>query len=653
MPQPDATTALTTRFTPEELTALRPLQRSHPNIDSVVDQLARLASETTLPKGVIHVISDVHGEDAKLRHVINNASGTLRPLVEKLFAGTMSPPDLQDFLALLFYPRETLERHAAELADPEAQRAYCLKVLQRIFDLVRFLSRQRTPAQADRIFPPEYRELFAELLHQPAVAQEPAYYVAIVDTLVQHGRALPFIRLAVRVVRNLAVDELVIGGDCWDRGPRGDRVVDYLMHQPDISFTWGNHDAAWLGACLGQEALIAHVLRISCRYRRLSQLEEGYGINLQPLERLIRTVYADDPASCFQPKGDGLREKITMARLQKAAAVMQYKLEGQMIARNPEWGLDSRRLLHCINRTAGTVEVGDKEYQLWDTHFPTIDPADPYTLSADERTCMARLKKSFLSSQKLWEHMRFLLERGAMYLVRDDNLIFHGCVPVDEKGEFLPLRVDGRDCSGRALFDALDGVLARVMDGATEKDKDLMWYLWCGPRSPLFGKDKIATFEIDLIADAATHEEIKNPYFRLIHDVPFCDRILREFGVDPARGLIVNGHVPVKIDKGESPLKRSGKAITIDGAFSTAYGDHGYTLVLEPARTVLAKHHHFESVEAAVDQGVDIIPEVTVIRHWDTPRRVADTERGAEIERQKGLLERLIHAYRTNQLRQG
>jgi fructose-1,6-bisphosphatase-3 len=653
MPQPEANPASPpVRYSPEELTALKPLQRLFPTLDAAVDRIARLTAEATLPKGTVHVISDIHGEDRKLRHIISNASGTLRPLVEKRFAGVMPPADLQDFLALLFYPRETLERHGPALAEPEGQKAYCRRVLLHLFDLVRLLLRRTNPERARRVVPEEYRALFREMLYEPADGHGPAYYEAIIDTLVRHGRALTAIRLAVHAVRNLAVDELVIGGDCWDRGPRGDRVVDHLMHQPDLVFTWGNHDAAWLGACLGQEALIAHVLRISCRYRRLSQLEEGYGINLQPLERLARTVYADDPASCYQPKGDGLREKITMARLQKAAAVMQYKLEGQMIARNPEWGLDNRRLLHTIDRKAGTVEIDRKECQLWDTNFPTIDPTDPYTLSAEEKACMARLKTSFFNSQKLWEHMRFLLERGSMYLVRDDNLIFHGCVPVDARGEFLPLQVDGHERSGRALFDALDGVLARVTEGATEKDRDLMWYLWCGPRSPLFGKDKIATFEIDLVSDAATHEETKNPYFKLIHEVPFCDRILKEFGVDPARGLIVNGHVPVKIDKGESPLKRSGKAITIDGAFSTAYGDHGYTLVLEPDRTVLAKHHHFESVEAAVAEGVDIIPEVTVIRQFDSPRRVADSERGAELARETALLERLIHAYRTNQLRQ-
>jgi fructose-1,6-bisphosphatase-3 len=265
---------------------------------------------------------------------------------------------------------------------------------------------------------------------------------------------------------------------------------------------------------------------------------------------------------------------------------------------------------------------------------------------------MDRLGESFRSSQKLWDHMKFLLEHGWMHLVRDDHLIFHGCVPVDERGEFLPMVVDGRPHKGKALFEALDAVLARSIERPTDKDRDLMWYLWCGPRSPLFGKDRIATLENDLIEDKATHNETKNPYFHLIHEVEFCDRILTEFGVDPARGLIVNGHVPVKIEKGESPVKRSGKAITIDGAFSRAYGDHGYTLVLEPERTLLAKHHHFESVEAAVREGVDIIPEISVLRRWDRPRTVADTERGAELRRAIAWLERLAQAYRGNQLQQ-
>ena len=639
------------RLSDEELTALRPLQGRYPTADDAAARLALLAAECTLPKGTVHVISDVHGDDVKLRHVINNASGTLRPLVESLFAGRQTPAQLQEFLTLLFYPRETLERLAPILAEPGARRDYCRRVLRDLFAVVRHLARRYPLGRAARVFPGEYRELFAELLHEPLAEHGTAYYDALIDSLVGGGRALQVMRLTVRVVRNLAVHELVLGGDCWDRGPRGDRVVDYLKRQPNVSFVWGNHDAAWLGACLGQEALIAHVLRISCRYRRLTQLEEGYGINLQPLEYLARTVYRDDPAACYVPKGEGLREKGTMARLQKAAAVMQFKLEGQTIARNPQWGLDARRLLHRMDPAAGTVTVDGAAHRLRDTHFPTVDPGDPYALSAEERACMDRLRQSFLGSQKLWEHVRFLRDRGSMYLVRDRHLIFHGCVPVDERGEFLSLEVDGQPRAGKALFDALDAVLARCLDAPTEEDRDMTWYLWCGPRSPLFGKDRIATFEIDLVDDPATHAEAKNPYFRLIHEAPFCDRVLGEFGVDPEWGLIVNGHVPVKVEQGESPLKRSGKAITIDGAFSRAYGDHGYTLVLEPGRTLLARHHHFESVDAAVRDGVDIIPEVTVVREWSPPHRVADTEEGVGLRLEAALLGRLIEAFRTNKLR--
>jgi fructose-1,6-bisphosphatase-3 len=645
------------------LAALRPLQRQFPSLDAALGEIARLCAECTLPMGTVHVLSDIHGDDGKLRHVINNASGMLRPLVRRLFAQRMGAEELQDLLSLLFYPRETLQQLEPQLRDREQRQTYCRRVLSDLFVIVNVLARRYPNQRALAVFPPEYRYLFAELLREPTGERGPHYYDALIDPLVRHDRALHVLHLTVRVVRNLAVDELVIGGDCWDRGPRGDRVVDYLMRQPRLSFIWGNHDAAWLGACLGNEALVAHVVRISLRYRRLAQLEEGYGILLDPLATLAAKVYASDPAACFVPKGEGGgRETIELARMQKAAAILQFKLEGQMIDRNPHWGLESRKLLHTINPSAGTVAIDGRTYPLKDRHFPTLDPKAPYALSAEEQECIRALRQSFLTSQKLWWHMNFLLRHGGMYLRRDDNLIFHGCVPVDEKGEFLSFPVDGRPVAGKALFDALDRVLARVLDEAStgtpetpmetlSADRDLMWYLWCGPSSPLFGKDRIATLEIDLVADPATHAETKNPYFQLIHEVDFCDRILQELGADPRRGLIVNGHVPVKIEKGESPLKRSGKAITIDGAFSEAYGDHGYTLVLEPERTLLATHHHFDSAEAAVRQGKDIIPTVSVLRQHDPPRRVADTERGAELQRSIAWLEQLVQAYRENRLR--
>ncbi|RUL83068.1 fructose-bisphosphatase class III [Tautonia sociabilis] len=635
----------------DELAVLRHLARRFPDPESVVAEIARLSAELTLPKDTIHVISDVHGDDVKLRHVLNNASGTLRPLVERIFAGRKSPEELLELITLIFYPRETLDRLGTRIDDVEARKAFTRRVLPDLFEVIRALARRRSLGACRRAFPPSYADLLLELIQEPVGGRPPAYFEAVLDALLRQEEALRLVHLTARVLRGLAIDELILAGDCWDRGPRGDRVLNRLMRQPNLAFIWGNHDAAWFGACLGHEALIAHVLRISARYRRFSQLEEGYGITLQPLEALVRDQYADDPADAFRVKGTGLRDAETMRRMQKAAAIMQFKLEGQLAERNPQFELADRRLLHRMDLSDGTVEIAGRRYPLTDTHFPTLDPADPYSLSPAERACLDRIRASFLSSGTLWEHMKFLVARGSMYRIRDRHLIFHGCVPCDDLGEFLPLEIDGRPRAGKALYDALDELLVRVLHGRDPRDLDTLWYLWCGARSPLFGKDKIATFENDLVADPAPRHETKNPYFRLIHEPWFCDKVLEEFGVDPASGLIVNGHVPVKVEEGESPLKRSGKAVTIDGAFSQAYGDHGYTLVLEPGRTALALHHHFESVESAVTDGVDIIPEVTELRRWDPPRTVADTERGARIRREIALLERLADAYRRNRIR--
>ena len=635
-----------------ELANLDPLAREVPNIDSAVAEIARLSAELTLPKGTIHVISDIHGEDKKLRHVINNASGTLRPLVERLFRDRMSPDQFQEILTLIFYPAEVVDRLQQTLRDPQEQKAYAMRRLYDLFDIVRVLAARRSLDAATRILPEAYRELLAEFLHAPSIERDKAYIEAIVDQLVRRGRVLHLIHLIGRVIRNLAIDELIIAGDCWDRGPRGDHVVDYLMQQPNVSFVWGNHDVAWLGACLGHEALICHVLRISIRYRRLLQLEEGYGIPVEPLDLLARTVYADDPATSFEVKGKGMREKLMMARMQKAAAVMQFKFEGQVIARHPEWKMEHRRLLHRMDLKTGTIEVDGTVYPLTDVNFPTIDPANPYELTAEERLCVRRLRNSFLASQKLWKQMRWMIGQGKMYLRREEHLIFHGCVPVDEQGGFLPMIIDGEPHTGRALFRAIESVVYRVIDSRKKEDLDLLWYLWSGPQSPLFGKDRIATLESSLIADKRSHQETKNPYFRLIQESWFCEKILAEFDVDPGKGLIVNGHVPVELEKGESPLKRSGKAITIDGAFSESLGDHGFTLVLEPHRTFLALHYHFESVEAAILRGADIIPSITVVREWDRPKTVAESQRGRRIRSIIEQLERLITAYRNHELRE-
>jgi fructose-1,6-bisphosphatase III len=635
-----------------ELARLAPLAREIPNIDSAIAEIARFSAELTLPRGTIHVISDIHGEDKKLRHVINNASGTLRPLVERLLKDRMPPQQFQEFLTLVFYPAEVVGRLEETLQSPQERKDYAMRTLEDLFHIVRVLAARRSLKHSMRIFPAEYRELLAEILHEPSTERDRDYVDAIVDELTSRGRVLHLIHLTGRVIRNLAIDELIIAGDCWDRGPRGDRVMDYLMQQPNVSFVWGNHDMAWLGACLGDRALICQVLRISLRYRRLMQLEEGYGIPVEPLALLARTVYGNHPAVHFEPKGTGMREKSVMARMQKAAAVMQFKLEGQMIARHPEWQMEHRRLLHRMNRETGTIQVDGVSYPILDVNFPTIDPDNPYELTSEERFCLERIRSSFMASQKLWNQIRWMVSHGRMHLRREEHLIFHGCVPVDQHGEFLSMMVAGQSYSGKALFDAIEKFVYRLFEGPAPEELDLLWYLWSGPHSPLFGKDRITTLERDLISDKQTHTETKNPYFRLIHEPWFCDKILSEFGVDPTQGLIVNGHVPVEVEKGESPLKKSGKAITIDGAFSEAYGDHGFTLVLEPHRTFLAKHHHFESVEAAINKGADIIPSITVVREWEKPKRVADSQRGRYLRQVIKLLEELIEAYRSNDLPQ-
>lgn len=634
----------------EDLSSLDLLSQKFTSIDAAIAECARLSAVLTLPRGAIHMISDIHGEDKKLRHVINNASGTLRPLVEQMFKERMTSHELEEFLKVIFYPAEVTQKLERSLTCPDEIKATAKGILEPQLELFRHLVSLYSLNHASARFPEEHQPLLLELLQAPNRGQAQHFIDAIIDEFNKEGKLLNLIHILGRLIRNLAVEELIIGGDCWDRGPRGDLVVDYLRQQPNVSFIWGNHDVIWLGAALGSEALICTALRVSLRYRRISQLDEGYSVPLTPLEHLAREVYGDDPATHFMPKESGMRPKELVARMQKAIAIMQFKCEGQLIARNPQWGIDHRRLMHRIDQQKGTIEVDGVVYDLRDHHFPTLDPENPYELSKEEQECMDHLKNAFTKSQKLQDQMEFMVGHGAMYLQRSDCLIFHGCVPTDQHGEFLTLDINGRCLSGKPMFEEIEYVVRRALDKKETPDLDHLWYLWCGPRSPLFGKDRIATFERDFITDKTPHKENKDPYFDLIHDVGFCEQVLKEFGTDPEHGLIVNGHVPVKLKQGESPMKKSGKAITIDGAFSEAYGDHGYTLVLNQDNVVLAQHHHFESVEAALKNGVDIIPKTESIRVFEKPQCTGDTERGQRIKHKMKDLQRLIAAYRSNRL---
>ena len=637
---------------PDEATLLRTLAIQYPTIDAALAEASALRSMLALPKEVIHVVSDVHGEYKKLRHVINNASGSLRPLVESLFRDRLSSAGQQQLLSVLYYPSEMMEHLGEELSETGRRQRWVRTTLRSQFEIIRTLARTYRRIHVLSLIPRERQELFVELMAEPSAGRDESYINTMIDVLIKHGRDLSAIREASRLVRNLSVAEIIVAGDLGDRGPRIDRVVDYLMQQPNIAFTWGNHDVSWMGACLGQEALIALVLRMSLRYRHLTQLEEGYGIAVAPLEKLARSLYGDDPAERFMTKGSGLRDNLLMARMQKAAAILQFKLDGQTSRRHPEWNMEHRNLLHRIDPATGTVEVDGKRYPLRDTYFPTIKGDDPYALIPEEQDCVDRLRRSFVASPRLWGHMSFVAKHGSMWLIRDHTVVFHACIPVNDDSTMQPLNVDGEEKSGRKMFSALESVIRRAFRSGARgpaHDRDWFWYLWTGPRSPLFGKDRMSTFETYFIDDPATHKETKNPYFQLLHDAEFCRRIGAEFGVSED-ALIVNGHVPVNVEKGEEPVKRGGNAITIDGAFSEAYGDRGYTLVLAPDRVFLAEHHHFDSVRDAIIEGGDIIPVVTTVRDYQGYRKTSDTEQGATLRSQIAALERLITAYEEGSL---
>lgn len=631
-------------FDEAELALLNALAAQYRTADAALAEVAALRAGLLLPKGVVHVISDVHGEDKKLRHVINNASGSLRPLVERLFAGALSDAEQRQLLNVLYYPREAMVALRAELTDEARRRAWAKRILRQQFAVVRSLASTLRRATVIELVPPAYLELFAELRNETTNARGEPYVDAMVDALADHGRELDAVRAASRLVRNLATAEIVVAGDLGDRGPRIDRVIDYLMRQPNLSIVWGNHDVSWMGACLGQEALVATVVRFSLRYGRVEQLEGGYGIPLAPLEQLAKKVYGDDPAEHFKVK---VADDPLLARMQKAIAIVQFKLEGQTSRRHPEWEMGGRDLLHRIDRAAGTVEIDGKRYPMLDRNLPTVDQADCYKLSPDEAACVQRLRESFVTSSRLWQHMSFVALRGSMWTRRDDALILHACVPVDEQGHPLPLVCEGEPRAGRALYDAIDSVIRRAFrKGAAHRDGDAdwLWYLWAGPRSPLFGKDKMATFESHFVADKEARHEHKNPYFEFIHDAAFVKRIGRDFGMGDDV-LLVNGHVPVKVEKGERPVKRGGNAVTIDGAFSEAYGDRGYTLILAPDGIKLAELYHFGSVAQVIEAGADIIPQMTTIQAYPRPHTVADTEEGEGMRRQIAALERLMFAY--------
>lgn len=618
-------------------------------------EVSRLQAQLTLPQARIHIISDVHGDDRKLRHVINNASGRMSKLVDDVFGDELSAEEKGLLLSFLYYPVEKMRSYKERLRDREWRLQNAKRILRLQFRLVRVLARTVARDDLMALMKEEFRDLYLALLDEVSLGREEGYVDSMVEALGDYEQDITALHEASRLVRNLVVSEVVVAGDLFDRGERGDRVIRYLRNQPQVSFTWGNHDVTWMGATLGSEVLIATVLRVSLRYLRLWQLEEGYGILLSPLARLAKTVYGDDEASCFYPKRESdFMDRDLAAKMHKAITILEFKLAKPVIDRHPEWKMEDRNHLHRIDYERGEITLNGQSYPLKDTYFPTIDPENPYQLTPEEESCMARLRESFVASQQLWDHMLFLVKKGGLWLRRDDALIFHGCVPTNEDGSFRKVRVGEESLSGGALFSQLEQLVRqsyREGGHVGQERLDYFYWLWIHGDSPLFGKQQMATFERYFIEDSATHVEVKDAYFQKIHEGDFCRKVGAEFGVGEDV-LIVNGHVPVKVEKGEDPVKRGGNAVTIDGAFSESYGDHGYTLVLGPNGIRLAEHSHFESIEHFLQCDEDSLPKLRTLRQYDAVRSMAQTHEGKDIEAQLCSLNALVQAYRSGELRE-
>ena len=510
-----------------------------------------------------------------------------------------------------------------------------------------------------KALPPEFAYVIEELITEKVdVRDKESYYNAIVNTIIRVDRARECIIAMCELIQRLTVDHLHILGDIYDRGPGPHIIMDKLMTYHSIDIQWGNHDILWMGAAAGQRGCIANVIRICARYGNLDILEDGYGINLLPLATFALDTYGDDPCACFMLKGAGAAEggeaELNM-RMHKAISVIQFKVEGQLIRRYPEFGLESRMLLHHIDFERGVLELDGKEYRMLDCNFPTVDPADPYRLSDQEQEIMDRLERAFCNCEKLQQHMRFLLAKGSLYKVYNGNLLYHGCIPLNEDGTFRNVTLWGRTYCGKELYEVLDSYVRKgfvaVDEAERERGRVTMWYIWLHENSPLFGKDKMATFERYFLCDPETHRERKNPYYRLLEDEQVADRILAEFGLPSQGSHIVNGHVPVRQGSGESPVKCGGKVLVIDGGFSKAYqgetGIAGYTLIYNSYGLILAAHEPFESTEAAIEKESDIHSDSIVVKRVAERKLVGDTDVGREIKEKIQDLEKLLGAYRS------
>lgn len=639
---------------------LRLLSEKFVNSDAAVSEIINLQAIMSLPKGTEHFVSDLHGASSEFIHMVKNASGVIRRKVDDVFADTINEDEKRALCALIYYPDERLdmERPVRE-ADGTLKAFYNLR-LHQIVEIARAVTVKYTRSKVRKLLPSDYGYVIEELLHESPKDKDRAnYFNAIINSIIETGRAEQLIIAISYLIHSLAIDTLHVVGDVFDRGPGAEKIMEILSTYHNFDVQWGNHDIEWMGAAAGNLALIATVVRVSIRYVNIETLEEGYGINLLPLATFALDTYGDDPCTYFKTKDFEnnprlKRSAALMAKMHKAISVIQFKLEGQTILRHPEYNMQDRLLLDKINWQDHTVEIAGTPYPLLDYHLPTIDPVDPYKLSVEEQALVDQLARSFRKSERLQRHLRLLYQHGSLFLCRNNFLLYHAAIPMTADGNFQEVDVCGKRVRGRALMERADQVIRDAYYGKGKTDTyhdslDYMWYLWCGEFSPLYNKDKMTTFERYFVADKAVQKEVKGAYYELANRKDICEKILQEFNINSAEGRIINGHIPVRTIKGETPMRAEGKRFVIDGGFSKPYqektGIAGYTLIYNSHGIQLVEHEMFESRQEAIRSGADIHSRIELQDFSGKRMLVKDTDLGQLLQQQVEDLLQLVAAY--------
>ncbi|MBQ8164895.1 MAG: fructose-1,6-bisphosphatase [Clostridia bacterium] len=644
----------------EDLRYLQLLAKQYPTIESASSEIINLQAILNLPKGTEHFVSDIHGEYASFRHVLKNASGVIKDLIDRVFGNTMRECEKKALATLIYYPEKKLA--IVEKTETDINDWYRI-ILHRMIIMCKAASSKYTRSKVRKALPKNYSYIIEELLHEEdsstGSADKQQYYDEIIETIIRLYRANDFIIEMAHLIQRLAIDRLHVIGDIYDRGRDAVKIMDMISNYHSVDIQWGNHDISWMGAAAGCRALICNVIRIQARYANLDTIEEAYGINLIPLATFAMEKYKKDPCEHFMPsvaENVFLSEKEInlIAKMHKAITIMQFKCEAQIIKRNPNFNMDDRILLEKINFEDGTIEIEGVKYELNDTEFPTVDPKNPTAFTEEELDVLEKITVSFVKNEKLQSHVRFLFTHGSLYTIFNSNLLFHGCLPMNEDGTLKEVSFRGERLKGREYFDSIDRTIREGyfnVRNTEEKNRclDETWYMWCGSDSPVFGKVKMTTFERYFIDDPASHKEKRNPYYLMRDNEAVCDEIMTDFGLDPSCSHIINGHVPVQVTKGERPVKANGKLFVIDGGFAKAYqkvtGIAGYTLIYNSHGLVLVSHEPFESVEIAVREEKDILSS-TVEYHYSKNRiLVADTDTGRNIKRSICELEKLLYTY--------